>query len=170
MAAKRIKAKAFTYSPQSKADCQADIKKLGDLQRELARETADLNDAIANLTKAAAPRFDALNESIQLLQAGVQTWCEANRKDLCGSSKSANLITGEVAWRQRPPSVSIRGAETVIDNLKRLGLDRFVRVKEEPNKDAMLNEPDAVRGVAGITINTGVEDFSITPYEVSAEQ
>ena len=56
-----------------------------------------------------------------------------------------------------------------MENLKSLGLERFVRVKEEPNKEAMLNEPDAVRGVAGITINSGIEDFTITPFEVSAE-
>ena len=67
------------------------------------------------------------------------------------------------------PSISIRGAEAVIANLKRLGLERFVRVKEEPNKEAMLIEPNAVRGVAGITINTGVEDFTITPFEVELQ-
>ena len=169
MATKKLKAKAQTYAPQSKADCQADIKKLGDLQREFTREQADLNDAISNLTKTAAPRLTQLTERIELLQAGVQTWCEANRKDLCGTGKTANLITGEVQWRARPPSVSIRGAEVVMENLKSLGLERFVRVKEEPNKEAMLNEPDAVRGVAGITINSGIEDFTITPFEVSAE-
>ena len=79
MATKKLKAKAQTYAPQSKADCQADIKKLGDLQREFTREQADLNDAISNLTKTAAPRLTQLTERIELLQAGVQTWCEANR-------------------------------------------------------------------------------------------
>ena len=169
MATKKLKAKAQTYAPQSKIDCQADIKKLGDLQREFMREQADLNDAISNLANDAAPRLTQLNERIELLQAGAQTWCEANRKELCGTGKTANLITGEVQWRARPPSVTIRGAEVVLENLKSLGLERFVRVKEEANKEAMLNEPDAVRGVAGITINSGVEDFTITPFEVSAE-
>ena len=50
-----------------------------------------------------------------------------------------------------------------------MGLGRFVRVKNEPNKDAMLNEPDAVRGIAGISIVTGVEDFIVTPFEATAE-
>jgi len=43
------------------------------------------------------------------------------------------------------------------------------RLKNEPNKEAMLNEPDAVRGIAGITIVTGVEDFIVTPFEAQAE-
>jgi phage host-nuclease inhibitor protein Gam len=53
----------------------------------------------------------------------------------------------------------------VIDTLKRLALGRFIRTKEEINKEAILNEPDAVAGVAGIAIQRGVEDFVITPFE-----
>ncbi|MFT4243532.1 MAG: host-nuclease inhibitor Gam family protein [Acidovorax sp.] len=170
MATKKLKAKAFIYAPQSKADCQADIKKLGDLQRDFMRVQADMNDEIARITKAATPKLESIQERIDTLQAGIQTWCEANRKDLCGSGKTANLITGEVQWRLRPPSIGVRGAETVIETLKRMGLERFVRVKEEPNKEAMLNEPDAVRGIAGITINSGVEDFTITPFAIEAQQ
>ena len=164
--ATKLKTKAQAVTPQSKLDCQADIKKIGDLQREHARLAADMNDEIAKITKASAPHLDLLGEQIELLQTGVQTWCEANREVLCGKGKTANLITGEVSWRQRPPSVRISSADTVIETLKRLGLTRFVRVKEEANKDAMLAEPDAVRGVAGIAISTGVEDFIISPFEV----
>lgn len=164
--ATRIKTKAQATIPQSKLDCQADIKKIGDLQREHIRLMADVNDQVANITKASAPHLDLLGEQIELLQTGVHVWCEANREMLCGKGKTANLVTGEVSWRQRPPSVRISSADTVIDTLKRLGLSRFVRVKEEPNKDAILAEPDAVRGVAGIAISTGVEDFIIAPFEV----
>lgn len=97
----------------------------------------------------------------------MQGYCEAHRDELTdgGRVKTASLITGEVQWRQRPPSVSVRGAESVIETLKRLGLSRFVRTKEEVNKEAILNEPDNVRGVAGLNIVTGVEDFVITPFE-----
>jgi len=42
-------------------------------------------------------------------------------------------------------------------------------VKNEPNKEAMLNEPEAVRGIAGITIVTGQEDFIVAPFEAQAE-
>lgn len=33
----------------------------------------------------------------------------------------------------------------------------------------MLNEPDAVRGIAGVTIVSGVEDFIVVPFEAQAE-
>lgn len=163
----KIKAKAMAYSPQTRDDCASDIRKLGDLQRELLRAEAHMNDKIAKITAAAQPELDDLKARIATLQTGVQTWCEANRDTLTdgGKVKTANLVTGEVAWRQRPPSVSVRGADTVIDTLRRLGLVRFIRTRDEVNKEAILNEPDAVRGVAGLNIVTGVEDFSIVPFE-----
>ena len=167
----KIKAAAKVYTPQSKTDCAAGIRQLGDLQRLVARLTADMNDAIAQITADSQPTLEALKEEMATLQQGIQTWCEANRNDLTdgGKVKSANLVTGEVNWRQRPPACAVRGADAVIDTLKRLGLAEFVRTKEEVNKEAILNEPDKVRGVAGITIVTGVEDFVITPFEQEAQ-
>lgn len=164
--ATRIKSTSTVQACQSKADAMRDIKAIGDLQRELGRIEADINDQIADLTKKAAPRIEQLRERLVELQAGVQTWCEANRVEICGKGKSANLVTGEVSWRQRPPSVSISKADEVIGRLRGLGLLRFIRSKEEVNKEAILAEPAEVAGIKGIKVVTGVEDFVITPFEV----
>lgn len=163
----RIKAKAQINVPQTTGEAAADIRQIGDLSRNLLRTQAEMNDAIAHITATYQPTLETLNEQIEGLQKGVQAYCEANRADLTndGKVKTANLVTGEVQWRQRPPSVSVRGAESVIEALKRLGLGKFVRTKEEINKEAILNEPDEVKGVAGISVITGVEDFVITPFE-----
>jgi phage host-nuclease inhibitor protein Gam len=163
----RIKAPAQTYVPQSRDDAAADIRKIGDLQRSLLRTQAAMNDEIAAVTAEYQPTLEIVADEIKQLQQGVQSWCEANRDDLTNGNKvkTANLVTGEIQWRQRPPSCSVRGAESVIEALKRLGLGKFVRTKEEVNKEAILNEPDAVKGVAGISIVTGVEDFVISPFE-----
>lgn len=164
---RKHKARAVAYVPQSRDDCAADIAKLGEIDRELARTQADMNDAIAGVTASWQPQIDALKAQADTLRAGIQTWCEANRAAITdnGRVKTANFITGDVSWRQVPPSCSIRHAEAVIETLKRLGLTKFVRVKEEVNREAVLEEPDAVRGVAGLTIVTGVENFSIVPFE-----
>lgn len=168
----RLKAKAASHPvPNTKGEAAADIRQIGDLTREHARVAAELNDQIAALTERYQPRLEELKNQLSALQAGVQTWCEANRAELTGDGrvKTANLLTGEVQWRQRPPSVRVTGAESVIAALKAFGLGRFVRVKEEINKEAILNEPEAVAGVAGISLSTGVEDFVITPFEVEAQ-
>lgn len=168
--ATRIKSTSTVQACQSKADAMRDIKAIGDLQRELGRIEADINDQIADITKKAAPRIEQLRERLTELQAGVQTWCEANRVEICGKGKSANLITGEVSWRMRPPSVSVPRAgdklDEAINRLRGLGLLRFIRVKEEINKEAILAEPAEVAGVKGIKVVSGVEDFVITPFEV----
>ncbi|EDN6659394.1 host-nuclease inhibitor protein Gam [Salmonella enterica] len=164
---KRIKSAAAVYVPQNKEDVIGDIKKIGDLQRELEREQTIMNDAIGEITERHAPGIESLKKDIDTLSKGVQGWCEAHRDELTqnGKTKTASLITGKVEWRNRPPSVGIRGAETVLETLRRLNLDRFIRTKEEINKDAILNEPEVVKGVAGIIIRSGIEDFSITPFE-----
>lgn len=171
--ATRIKSKTLATVPQTKNDCAESIRLIGDLQRDFERQRAEMNDKIAATTQEFQPTLAGLQQRIESLQAGVQAWCEAHRTELCGENdklgKTANLVTGEVAWRIRPPSISIRGADTVMETLLRMGLGRFVRVKNEPNKEAMLNEPDAVRGIAGITVVSGQEDFIVTPFEAQAE-
>lgn len=163
----RFKSQAQIYVPQSRDDAAADIRKIGDLQRQLQRASTDMNDQIAQITASFQPHLDAVGEQIKTLQDGVQGYCEAHRQELTndGKVKTANLITGDVQWRQRPPSVRLSKSEVLLETLARLGLSRFIRTKEEVNKDAILDEPDAVRGVAGITVVTGVEDFVITPFE-----
>ncbi|EGD9724770.1 host-nuclease inhibitor protein Gam [Shigella flexneri] len=168
--AKRIKSAAAAYVPQNRDAVITDIKRIGDLQREASRLETEMNDAIAEITEKFAARIAPLKTSIETLSKGVQGWCEANRDELTngGKVKTANLVTGDVSWRQRPPSVSIRGVDAVMETLERLGLQRFIRTKQEINKEAILLEPKAVAGVAGITVKSGIEDFSIIPFEQDA--
>lgn len=163
----RIKQAALVIVPQSTDDCAADINEIGRLYREIAVQTAAMNDEIAKVTDRYTSAFTPLQDKIKLLQSGVQSWCEAHRNELTngGKTKTGQFVTGTVQWRQKPPSVVVRGVDAVIEALNRLGLGRFVRVKEELNKEAILNEPEAVKGVAGLSIKTGVEDFVIQPFE-----
>lgn len=171
--ATRLKAPTLRTVPQNKDECAQFIRSTGDLQREFERNRADMNDAIATITQQYQPVLEQLTQRIDAMQEGIQAWCEAHRVELCGENdklgKTANFVTGTVAWRQRPPSVSIRGADTVMETLERMGLGRFVRNKPEVNKEAILHDPDAVRGIAGIKIVTGVEDFIVQPFEAKAD-
>jgi phage host-nuclease inhibitor protein Gam len=163
----KAKKVAAIYVCQSKEEVMGAIRELGDAQRELTRIETAINDSIAALTAARKDEIEALKTRADTLTAGIQTWCEANRAALTAAGgKTAHLVTGEVAWRQRPPSVSIRQLDKVIATLRALKLARFLREKTEVNKEAVLAEPAAVAGVAGITVVTGVEDFSVTPFEI----
>lgn len=163
----RIKSAASIYVVQSKEQATNAIKYLGDVQRDLIRLETEMNDKIADITASYSSNIEVLKKKSTEIQNGLQIWCEANRDELTnnGKVKSANLTTGEVQWRNRPPSCIIRGAETVIESLKNLGLERFIRTKEEINKDAILNESNVVAHVPGITIKKDIEDFAIVPFE-----
>ncbi len=167
----RIKQPAITVPvPQDAAECAAYIHAVGEMDRAIGALELAMNGEIAEVTERYAGRFTPLKARLLATSAAVQTWCEAHRADLTqnGKVKTAGFVTGSVQWRQRPPSVLVRGADSVIETLKRLGLGRFVRVKEEVNKEAVLNQPEAVAGVAGISLKTGVEDFVITPFAQEA--
>lgn len=146
---------------------QSAIKEIGDLSREHTRLTTEMNDIIADTSERYAPELKRLQAEIEPLQQAVQEYCEAHRDELTenGKSKTANFVTGEVQWRQRPPSVAIRGADAVLDFMQRMGFDRFIRTKNEINKEALLLEPEVAKGIAGVTIKQGVEDFVIKPFE-----
>ena len=164
MAKTRLKAQTLA-APQSREETQNWIKDLGDVQREHTRAVAAMNDEIATITERHKTAINTLADRAKELQSGIQSWCEANRAELTAKGKTANLITGEVSWRLRPPSIRIRSQEAVLEALRTLGLIRFVRVK-----DAMLAEPDIAATVAGVTVVKGVEDFVITPHEVEGVQ
>ena len=165
--ATRIKTDTHAVRLQSRDDVEVAIKQIGDLQRQLEQAAINQNNELASITEKYAPILTALKEQIEPIQTAVQAWCESRRDELTqnGKTKTGSFNTGEVQWRQRPPSVAIRGVDSVIEALKTHGLIRFVRTKEEINKEAMLNEPELAATIAGVTIKTGVEDFVITPFE-----
>ena len=165
--ATRIKTDTFVVRYQTRDEVETAIKEIGDLNRELERLAIEQNDKLAAITGEYAPLMNEVKEKTKPMMDAVQAWCESRRDELTqnGKTKTGTFNTGEVQWRVRPPSVGIRGVDSVLDSLKMRGFTQFIRIKEEINKEAMLNEPDTAASVPGVTIKTGVEDFVITPFE-----
>lgn len=186
-ASKRVKKPAIEVA-QSRDETAELIKQLGDAQRQMTRELADMNDKLAVITKAHQPKLAELTAQIESLQVRIQGWCEPNRAALThdGEVKSANLVTGEIGWRADPPSVNVRNAEEVLLRLDELALaEAWTRSKREINKEAILadrtlslNAKDEseekaaamarlakLAEVGGLSINAGREKFFITPFE-----
>jgi phage host-nuclease inhibitor protein Gam len=163
----RTKIAAQTVSCESKDDLIACLARYGTLARKRARMKADTDDRIASLQQTLGHAVEPLDAELKEFERAIAAYCEANRAALTNDNKvkTCQLTTGIIGWRQRPPSVTVRTADLVIETLKKLGLEKFVRQKEEINKDAILESPDDARGIAGLSINTGVEDFYIQPTE-----
>lgn len=172
MARARVKVAAPVYPvPQTAAEADGTIWTIGLCQRERERIETAMNEELA----AVKARYEAaaapLKVQIEQLSKGLQTFCDANRAALTkdGKVKFHDFAAGRVQWRMRPPSVSVRKVEAVLAELKEMKLTRFIRVKEEPNKEAMLEEPDVARTVPGVSIVQG-EDFVVTPFETKLEE
>lgn len=164
----RIKTNAVP-TPKSRQEAEALLLRIGNLQQDVKRIEADMNEELAEVKAAyeeqAAPRKEEIYAKFQALH----TWCEANRESLLkGKGKTAKLTTGEVSWRTTPPRVTLRGQAAVIDVLKANGFGDLIRSKEEINKEAILLDPSRVEHLKGITV-TQREEFVAKPFESQIE-
>jgi phage host-nuclease inhibitor protein Gam len=192
--AKKIKQQAVTFPvPQTHDQVVEAIAEIGRRQRERDRIQADMNDELARIKERHEEEARPHADAIRVLSEGVHLYCEARRDELTqeGKTKTANLSSGKVAWRMRPPKVVLKSMEKVIEALKHVGLSRFIRTKEEVNKEDILsaralaavkgnderNEEvilaakamAILKGIKGIRIEQG-EDFIIKPFETELEE
>ncbi|MDR0584600.1 MAG: host-nuclease inhibitor Gam family protein [Treponema sp.] len=115
------------------------LKEIGMLEHELAAIDAEGDKQIAEIKAAAAREGDGLRKRIVDLTASLGVYAEYNRDDLFRDRKSVDLVFGSLGFRQ---STSIHVKKTTLELLKKLGLGNCVRLKEEPDKDAMKELPD----------------------------
>ncbi|BAE49258.1 host-nuclease inhibitor Gam family protein [Paramagnetospirillum magneticum] len=172
-AATRMKVAAAAFAvPQTAEEANDFVAKLGAAQRERTLIETAMNDELAAVKARHEAEAKPFKDEIEALTRGLHTYAEANRDALTrdGKVKFHRFAAGEIAWRTRPPKVTVRGIDTVVEALKRLGLTRFLRVKEEVNKEAMLAEPEVATTVAGVTIGSGGEDFIVKPFETELEE
>lgn len=165
----RTKTAALAAAVQSRDEAVETIKRIGDLTRERDRIQADHNDQVAELQKQADDAVAPIRAEIETLETAMLAWATANRDQLTdgGKVKFADLTTGIIRWRNNPPKVSVRGVDAVLALLEGNPLfERFVRVKKEVNKDAVLNEADffAANPVPGLSVVQGKEFFVIEPH------
>ncbi|ULJ61037.1 host-nuclease inhibitor Gam family protein [Wielerella bovis] len=170
----RVKTSA-QIAAQNKDEAIVFIREIGDIMREVKRLETNMNDGIAELQEKYAEQSAPLNARISELSSAVQLWGEANRNELTdnGRVKFADLVTGIIKWRNDPPKVSVTGVQAVLALLRNdPELERFIRVKEEINKEAILNERDKFdKGqVAGLKIVDGKEQFVIEPHDQQLAQ
>ena len=169
---KTVKTVAQTVSvPQCHADVSSAIALIGEKQRERQRIQAAMNDEIAAIKARYEAKAEPHNLAIKQLSLGVEIWCAANRKLLTNGEKVKfhSFAAGDVKWRITPPKVVIRGAEAVLEALKREGLTQFIRVKEEVSKEAILADDSVTTMVPGISIQQ-TEEFVIEPFETHLEE
>ncbi len=167
-AATKKKAPAIAV-PQTDAEADALLKQYGEVFSELGHWQANLNHALADVKASYEEGSKPLQERLNVLFEQLQAWGAAHRKRLTedGKSKTVLLPAGCVGWRQRPPSVRWKKGfkvEDILQAIKDARLPRFIRVKEEPNKERMLEEPQLAASIDGVLIGSAGEEFFVAPF------
>ena len=157
--------------PQNKDEANNFIAVIGEHQRRRQEIEIAMNEAMAPIKKYHEEKAAVHAEEITRRTEGLMRWCDANRQDLTkGKTKTVALAAGEIFWRLRPPKVTVRGKDAVIEAFERLGLSDFLRVKKDIDKEALLRCPDKVTAIQGISVGSAGEDFGVKPFETSLEE
>ncbi|MBU2219656.1 host-nuclease inhibitor Gam family protein [Patescibacteria group bacterium] len=162
--------KAVIPVPKSLDEAAQFLAQIGKEQRATDEIKSGLNAEVDELKAKAMADSEPHQEKVSRLVEGLFAFAEAHRDELTenGKRKTVEVPTGTFGWRMTPPAVKLRDVEAILENLKSLKLKRFIRTKEEVDKEAMLKEPDVAKTVKGVSISQH-EDFVAKPSELEVE-
>lgn len=136
---------------ESLEDVNLALRDIGLAQKELEAIDTDAHKRIAEIKTDAAKKGEALRNRIAETAGKIQAYAEYNKAELFKDRKTVELSFGLLGFRK---STKISVKKTTLELLKKLHLDGCIRLKEEPDKDAMaalddetLSSVDAVRKV-----------------------
>ena len=170
MAKKRLVKRETIEIPKSIEEATEFIGIIGKHQRELNKIQMRINNQIEKIKSEALAESLVHQEIIDKLFEGIFIFAQSHREELTegGRKKTIHLPTGDILWRMTPPAVSLKNVKKVIELCKSSGLERFIRVKENINKEAMLKEPEVAKKISGVTISQK-EEFVVKPSEIEIE-
>jgi phage host-nuclease inhibitor protein Gam len=132
-------------------DVNSVLREIGLLEREIESIDAGAQKKIGEIKAAAAKQGEPLRKKITELSEKINAFAEYNKDDLFKDRKSVELTFGVFGFRK---STSISVKKTTVALLEKLGLNRYIRIEKQPDKEAMgemddesLAQVDAVRKV-----------------------
>jgi phage host-nuclease inhibitor protein Gam len=120
-------------------DADLALKEIGLLEYQLEAIDGEANKEIAAIKEKCAKEGEGLRSRIADLSALLGAYAEYNRAELFKDRKSVELSFGSFGYRK---STAISVKKTTLELLKKLGLARYIRIKEEPDKEAMAGLDD----------------------------
>jgi phage host-nuclease inhibitor protein Gam len=136
---------------ESLEDANLTLKEIGLLERELEVIDGDAHKQIAEIKTTAVKAGEPIRKRLADLSALLGAFAEYNRADLFRDKKTVQISFGIFGYRK---STSIGVRKTTLDLLEKHGLGNYIRVKKEPDKEAMsamdddtLSQVDAWRKV-----------------------
>lgn len=148
--------------PSSLTEANTIMVQIGECQRALLAITTKLEADVASLRAVANLEAGPLETKIKSLTASLKAYANAHRPTLLqGEKKSVVLPGGEFGWRLPPYKVTFsRGGEAKAkQTITELGLEQYLRIITEVDKEALLKERTVIPGVK----YSQVEQFYVKP-------
>lgn len=156
--------------PTNLGQCSELIRRVGSLERGIEKINMELAEKIEKLKSEADAKINELTKLIATAAEGIYRFAEENKETLIEErkKKTIKLSTGDFGWRINPPSVSIKSTAKALAQIKSLGFTDLIRIKEEVNKEAILEKPEVAKKIKGVSIRRD-EEFFIRPAEEMLE-
>jgi phage host-nuclease inhibitor protein Gam len=166
---KKISADIEVITPQNLEEADKVLSIVAERKRALELIETDLNIEIEKLRRQSTILAAPHQNLIDRLVLGLFAYATQNREKLTdgGKTKTITLTSGTLSWRFTPPAIKFnRTVSAILQLLKERKLRKFIRKKEEPDKEAMLRDLVTVSKVPGISTGQ-YELFVVKPNEVT---
>ncbi|MBN2546543.1 MAG: host-nuclease inhibitor Gam family protein [Spirochaetes bacterium] len=115
------------------------LKEIGIAERELEAIDAQAHKKIADIKENTAKKGEGLRSRITELASLLGSYAEYNKGELFREKKSVELTFGIFGYRK---STVISVKKATLELLKKLNLNQYIRIKEEPDKEKMSELSD----------------------------
>jgi phage host-nuclease inhibitor protein Gam len=119
------------------------LKQIGNLSQMAKKHEAEMNLKITKIQESSQPLIDKVAEEKIGLERNLQLFCESKREEF-NEKKTKELSFGTVSFRIATPSLKTRkgftweSVKSIVKSSKKLA-EKFIKVKEDLNKQAILN-------------------------------
>jgi len=118
----------------------------GQLQVELTKKEAEMNAKIQKIRDQFEQATESLREKLKNIETDIQAFCLKNKTEF-DKERKKELIHGFVGFRTNPPKVLQLNkkftVKTTIELIKKIFNGKYIRTKEELNKDLILTDYSA---------------------------
>lgn len=161
----RIK-RTSTHVPCSIEEADIFVGLIGTSQSQIDLAEAETEKQIQKLREDLRKRTEKVRKDRNTLMTGLFAFASSRQDTLIesnGGKKTIELTNGSFGWRWTPPAVCINNDELFIAECKRMGFHRYIRVKEEVNREALLDARPRIPYLAF----TQREEFVVKPANAS---
>ena len=166
----REKPKQIIAPIRDLAEADNALAEIAEIDRAVAAANQQLNEDIDALKKNTQEDIAPLLERKEVLGAGLANFAELNRGDLFKERKSRDLGFGTIGFRKSSSLATLKKVcstwKEVLGKLKEYDFRDAIRIKEEPDKEAMSEWPKERLELVGVQ-RVEKDEFY---YEISQEK